>query len=286
MIGVSPAYFISRFGDRFTPSDVVRGLPEIAELGYRGFQPEVFHRDMLDLWLDGGARLVRDRSRDLGLVPTQFVAHFLMKAFENPESLTSDRAVEGMKSALEIVALFDTCPIITVPLGTFESGHGPRPDNDPIHWARLGDVIGSLLKQVGRSGHKLALELPPSSGIGGIDGFLRLNEQLDSEDLGLNFDTGHAWASGEDIYQVPGRLGHRILGTHLCDHFRHENLSLRPGAGSIDWPRMIGAFKTAGYTGSYDLEIICEPEHTQREYREGRLFIETILNRQNTDPKD
>lgn len=286
MIGVSPAYFISRFSDRFTPSDVALGLAEIAALGYRGFQPEIFHRDMLGLWLDGGVRLVRDRSRDLGLAPTQFVAHFLMKAFENQKGLTSDRAVEDMKSVLEIVALFDACQIVTVPLGPFEPVHDSRPDDYPAYWDRFADVLGSLLELVRQSGRKLALEILPSSLIRGIDGFLRLHEQLDSEDLGLNFDTGHAWASGEDIYQVPGRLGHRILGTHLCDHFRHENHSLRPGAGSIDWPRMIGAFKTAGYTGSYDLEIICEPEHIQREYRKGRLFIETILNRQNTDPKN
>ena len=240
---------------------------------------------MLDLWLNGGARLVRDRSRDLGLVPTQFVAHFLMKACENPESLTSDRAVEDMKSVLEFVTLFDTCQIITVPLGPFEPVHDPRPDDDPIHWARLGDVIGSLLELVRRSGRKLALEILPSSLIGGIDGFLRLHEQLGSEDLGLNFDTGHAWASGEDLYLVPAKLGHRIVGTHLCDNFRHENLSLRPGAGSIDWPRLIGALKAAGYTGSYDLEIICRPEHIQREYLEGRLFIDAVLNRQNADPK-
>lgn len=285
MIGVSPAYFISRFGDRFTPSDVVRGLPEIAGLGFQGFQPEVFHRDMLDLWRDGGARLVQDRSVDLGLVPTQFVAHFLMNVLKNPENVTPVRAVEEIKPVLEIAGVFDACPIITLPLASPNPLHEARPEDDPAYRDRLTEIIGSILECVRRSERKLALEILPSSGIGGIDGFMRVSEQLDSEDLGLNFDTGHAWASGEDIYQVPGGLGHRILGTHLCDHFKHENLSLRPGAGTIDWPRMIEAFKKAGYTGSYDLEIICEPEHAQREYREGRLFIETVLNRQNTDPK-
>lgn len=286
MIGVSPAYFISRFGDRFTPTDVARGLAEIAALGFRGFQPEVFHRDLLDLWLNGGARLVQERSGDLDLVPTQFVAHFLMKAFESPESLASERVVEDIISILEIVAVFDACRIITVPLGPFKPAHALRPDDGQAHWNRMADLLGSLLEPVRQSGHKLALEILPSSLIGGMDGFLRLHEQLGSGDLGLNFDTGHAWASGEDLYKVPGRLGHRILGTHLCDHFKHENLSLRPGAGSIDWPRLIQAFKTADYNGSYDLEIICEPKHTQREYREGRLFIDAVLNRQNADPKN
>ena len=74
--------------------------------------------------------------------------------------------------------------------------------------------------------------------VGGIDGFLRLCEHIGTDTLGLNFDTGHARACKENLYLIPAKLGGRILGTHLCDNFGHENLSLRPGAGSIDWPRL------------------------------------------------
>jgi sugar phosphate isomerase/epimerase len=124
----------------------------------------------------------------------------------------------------------------------------------------------------------MALEIMPAAIIGGIDGFLRLCDQLGSDSLGLNFDTGHAWASKENMYLIPAKLGRRILGTHLCDNFGNENLSLRPGAGSIDWLRIMNALQTAGYSSSYDLEIICRPEEVQREYQQAYAFIRSELS--------
>jgi len=115
--------------------------------------------------------------------------------------------------------------------------------------------------------------------VGGIDGFLRLCEHLGSDTLGFNFDTGHAWACKENLYLIPAKLGPRILGTHLCDNFGNENLSLRPGAGSIDWSRLIAALKACGYKGPWDIEIICKPEDAEIEYGTGRKFIENLLNR-------
>jgi sugar phosphate isomerase/epimerase len=70
------------------------------------------------------------------------------------------------------------------------------------------------------------LEILPSAIVGGIDGFIRLCERLGTASLGLNFDTGHAWASKENLYLIPAKLGRQIVGTHLCDNFGNENLSL------------------------------------------------------------
>ena len=61
MVGLSPAYFISRFTDEFTPSDVARGLADISGMGFSGFQLEVYHRKNLKLWLEGGAQQVRQQ---------------------------------------------------------------------------------------------------------------------------------------------------------------------------------------------------------------------------------
>ena len=121
------------------------------------------------------------------------------------------------------------------------------------------------------------MEILPTALIGGIDGFLRLCDRLNTESLKLNFDTGHAWASKENLYLIPAKLGKRIAGTHLCDNFQNENLSLRPGAGSIDWPRIIKALRLTGYEGWFDLEIICRPDMIYQEYREGRDTIQRLL---------
>ena len=95
LIGVSPAYFISRFGNRFTPEKVAAGLKNLAETGFQGFQLEVFHPETLETWVHSGAALVRRAAADLGLKATQFVAHFMMEAFSNREKLFSDCGYHG-----------------------------------------------------------------------------------------------------------------------------------------------------------------------------------------------
>jgi sugar phosphate isomerase/epimerase len=286
LIGVSPAYFISRFTDEFTPSNVVQGLEEIADMGCRGFQLEVFHSRNLKLWQKGGSQEVRQRANDLGLTPTQFVAHFMMSAFASPEMLFSDRGPAEMQAVLEIVGRFEACRIITLPLGRFETPAVISSQDYRTYFMRGVEKIGRLLEMVENAGFHMALEIMPTALIGGTEGFLRLCDILGTDSLGLNFDTGHAWAAKENLNLIPAKLGRQILGTHLCDNFGHENLSLRPGAGSVDWPGVLAGLKATGYRGSFDIEIICPPAAVAQEYRTGRIFIETILNRADVSPEN
>jgi len=278
VIGVSPAYFISRFSNRFTPEQVAAGLKELSEIGFQGFQLEVFHRDTLENWDHSGAALVRRAAADLGLKATQFVAHFMMEAFSNREKLLSDAGIPEMHPVLEIVGRYEKCGIVTVPLGAFEAPRITRSEDYRDFFDRCVQKVGALLEMVEGSGRRMALEILPSAIIGGIDGFMRLCDRLHTATLGLNFDTGHAWASKENLYLIPAKLGQQIRGTHLCDNFGNENLSLRPGAGSIDWSRLIEALRLSGYEGAFDIEIICKPEEAREEYRRARAFISSLLN--------
>jgi sugar phosphate isomerase/epimerase len=257
---------------------VSEGLVEIAELGFRQFQLEVFHAQNLTEWLNGGGQKVRQRSDDLGLRPSQFVAHFMLKAFSSAASVMSDVAFSDIDSVLEIMERFANCSIVTIPLGAFDAQQIVRPGDYKALFDRCVEKIGRLLERVEGAGRRLALEIMPSAVIGGIDGFMRLCEQLGTVTLGLNFDTGHAWAAKENIYMIPAKLNGQLLGTHICDNFGNENLSLRPGAGSIDWPAIIDGLKASGYDGAFDIEIICAPEAVRHEYGQGRTFIESLLN--------
>jgi len=278
LTGVSPAYFISRYTDRFTPANVCEGLVEVAELGFEQFQPEVFHAENLADWVNGGSQLVRQCADDLGLRPSQFLAHFMLNFFRNTSQVMSDSGLVEIESVLEIVDRFEDCPMVTIPLGAFDARGIARPGDYIALFNRCVEKIGQLLFQVERTGRRLALEIMPSAVIGGIDGFRRLCDQLKTDTLGLNYDTGHAWAAKENLYLIPTKLNGQVLGTHLCDNFGHENLSLRPGAGSIDWPRIIEGLQVSGYQGSFDIEIICPTEAVRQEYDQGRAFIESILN--------
>ena len=279
MIGVSPAYFISRFSNRFSPADAAAGIAELPALGFTGFQLEVFHRESLETWARTGAAEIRRKSSDLGLKAHQFVAHFMLADFADRYSLVANAAIEKMKAVLDIVDRFDECRIVTVPLPAFGDGASSSGDDYLFLFERCAAKVDRLLAMVEDAGRRMALEILPGAIVGGVDGFLRLCEHLGSDTLGLNFDTGHAWACKENLYLIPAKIGPRILGTHLCDNFGNENLSLRPGAGSIDWPRLIAALKACGYNGPWDIEVICKPEDASVEYGTGRKLIENLLTR-------
>jgi len=278
MSGVSPAYFISRFGNGFTPQQVAGDLKTLAKMGFEGFQLEVFHGETLMEWESEGAFAVRDRSRDLGLRASQFVAHFMLQDFADPQRLVSNEAIEHMKTVLDIVDHFDECRVVTVPLPAFGCRTPSFVGDYKDLFERCAAKVSRLLAMVEDAGRRMALEILPGAIVGGIDGFLRLCEHLNSDTLGLNFDTGHAMACKENLYLIPAKLGSRLLGTHLCDNFGNENLSLRPGAGSIDWLPLLTALKNCGYTGPWDIEIICKPGDAEIEYGSGRNFIENLLN--------
>jgi sugar phosphate isomerase/epimerase len=277
MIGVSPAYFVSRYGNRFTTADIVGGLDELGRIGFHGFQLEIYHPEALADWSRQAALRVRERSAALGLNAHQFVAHFMLKDFADRQHLISDAAIEQMKVVLDIVDRFEECRVVTVPLPAFDAPRTPGLEEWLRLFDRCAEKVGRLLVMVEEAGRRMALEVLPGAVVGGIDGFLRLCAHIGSDTLGFNFDTGHAWACKESLYLIPAKLGGRILGTHLCDNFGHENLSLRPGAGSIDWPRLVGALKACGYAGPWDIEIVCPPQSVAEEYRAGRNFIEALV---------
>jgi len=260
---------------------VCEGLAEVADLGFEQFQPEVFHAESLADWANGGSQQVRRCSEGLGLRPSQFVAHFMLKAFSHTSSVMSDMGIVEIDSVLQIVDRLEDCSIITIPLGGFDPQGIDTPGDYTALFDRCVEKIGRLLETVESAGRRLALEIMPSAVIGGIDGFKRLCDQLDTDTLGLNYDTGHAWAAKENLSMIPAKLNGQILGTHFCDNFSFENVSLRPGTGSIDWPGIIDSLGTSGYEGSFDVEIICPSEAVRQEYSQARTFIESILGQTN-----
>lgn len=64
---------------------------------------------------------------------------------------------------------------------------------------------------------------------------MALCDEIGSPALGLNLDTGHAWACRELAPALPFELGGRIFGLHLGDNLSTENVKWPPGKGSIPW---------------------------------------------------
>ncbi|MDX9939703.1 MAG: TIM barrel protein [Sphaerochaetaceae bacterium] len=280
-IGVSPAYFLSKFGEHFTVDDVVGEVPLLKEMGFSNLQLEITHLEHLDDW-DASALLnLRSVCEEHRMTVSQLVAHFWIGAFADRRAIEVGIDDHQIARCVALAENLPGCEIITVPFGKFCMAWGEFFSFESYHSLErnLLHTMKKMCTAAGEKGLALAMELQPGAVIAGISGALRIMEMMDfPANLGYNFDTGHANAMREIVELVPSRMDGRLIGTHLCDNDGAVNLSLAVGAGSIDWPKTIAALEGCGYHGSYDLEIMCPPEEVERQYLEGKRNLMQFMN--------
>ena len=279
MIGVSPAFIVSLYGPGFSIGNFREGLQVVSNLGFSAYQPEILVETALPEWARD-ARSVHRTASDLGLVPTQFVARIMLEEFANAEKLTPRSGVDKLNQVIDIMQGFSPCRVLTIPASIFSVNWESSEVTDSRWWQemhhRLVEKIGRYVEVVAEAGLKLAFEILPFSIIGGICRFLSLCNELGSPALGLNFDTGHAWACRELVPMLPFELQGRIFGTHLGDNMSTESTKLAPGKGSIPWKPLLANLAGAGYEGSWDIEIGCRPDQVTEEYRFALHYLQQL----------
>jgi sugar phosphate isomerase/epimerase len=225
---------------------------------------------------------------DLGLTLTQFVAHFMLEWFASPKRLDPDLGLDELKHVVEIARVFPACRVITVPVAQFQMEWGSAAATGVNAWAdirqRVMENIRRYLDVVSGAGLRLAFEIAPFSVIGGIRRFLDICDQIESPDLGLNFDTGHAWACREPVPLLPFELRGRIFGTHLGENRSTENVKLPLGQGTVPWAPLLRNLRTAGYQGSLGIEIGCAAREVEQRYREGLEYLLSLDNPPQGEP--
>jgi sugar phosphate isomerase/epimerase len=87
-----------------------------------------------------------------------------------------------------------------------------------------------------------------------------LVEEIGSEAVGIQFDVWHLWNTPDLLAEIP-RHAALIAGVHVCD-WREPTRGwadrVLPGAGTADFPAILGALDEAGWDGFYDLEIFSD----------------------------
>lgn len=281
MFGTSPAYIFSLYTTDFSVENYIEGIGKLKKAGYDGYQGEIFHPTKVEEWVKK-APLLRKVADDLGMTETQFVAHFLLFSTKTEDKLFSDYGYEEMKKVIAINEVLGS-KVVTLPIG------GPYETNGKVYgpgdyekvWNRFVEKVSTYADFAKDAGMVLAMEIVPGSILQNTDGLLRLIQDSGKDNIGLNFDTGHAWASKERIEFIPSKMKGKIYGTHLKDNFTFENLPLPPGKGNIPWRSVIAGLRDNGYTGSLDLEIATEKEKVDADYAFGKQYLE-----ENCRPED
>ena len=278
MIGVSPAYFLSKYGEDFSTEDVVSEVPILKRLGFDAFQLEITKREYLKDWNEKRLMKLNEVAESEHIEVSQVVAHFLIDDLSTTKGIEKGLENDQIDYLFFIVRHLPNCHQLTIPFGHFISTKEMSRKDYAKVVEQLVHSLEKLLDKGQQQGTYIALELQPGATIQGVTGFLQmLTLQNENPFLTYNFDTGHAHSMKEFVEGIPVRLGSRITGTHLCDNNSIENLSLTPGEGNINWEKVISELKKTHYSGSYDLEIICKKDEVKQKYEKGLTYIRRLL---------
>ncbi len=82
-----------------------------------------------------------------------------------------------------------------------------------------------------------------------------LIDTINSDRIGICFDTSHANVTGLNMYQAIKECGNRLLATHISDNDGSGDQHYIPFNGNINWKDVISALKDINYKGAFNLEI-------------------------------
>ena len=137
---------------------------------------------------------------------------------------------------------------VGVPAMLAESG---QPDNQPDSAERSIEEITALAAPLGV---QVALEVIPNP-LSSASALAQLiEEKLDSRDIGVCLDYGHAHLMGDMGEAVETLSGH-LWTTHVHDNGGTRDDHLVPYAGSIDWDAAMMETQKIGYEGMLMFEV-------------------------------
>ena len=254
-------------------------IERIAGLGYRGIE---ILADVPHAWpaglLESRRWAIRECLSQHGLVISNINA-FMMNAVADPrqpywhpswiESYEPYRAIrrEHTRRALVLARDLGAPHITTEPGGPLEPGQT---------WQQAATTFYDELMPVVEVAEQLdvglLIEPEPDLLIERFDQYLAFVERVDSPQVGLNFDVGHAYCVGEDPQDWVDRMASHTRHYHFEDiAATRVHKHLIPGRGSIDFAATLRAIQATGYDGWLTVELypyIDEPDAAAREARD------------------
>jgi len=229
--------------------DLERNVERIARLGYDGVELAVRDPTLLDL---GHVQEVISR---LGLeVPAIGTGQAYSEeglSFTAPEESLRWQAIERIRKQVELARSLGALVIVGLIRGKVQKG---------IAAAQARQWLVSALADCARhAAPDVQLVLEPlnryeTNLINTVAEGLDLIEEVGANNMGLLFDTFHANIEEASIESAIRSAGDRLLHVHVADSNRWY-----PGAGHLDFSRVISTLHGMGYQGYLSAEIMPLP---------------------------
>lgn len=294
-LGITVAYARTKFREKPSLDDYSQFVKWVADTSFDGFELAVFSREHLysEFGNEKNVRSLREHYNSLQLECNAFEAGFLRYMIIDPSEEIREKAVEDMKKVVEVASHLEADLIYA---------HSAPDPSWKIQWRRLYDeyspplrvhvsegfswdeswtryveIIGKLTDVAENEGLKFALEIRPYEIVNNSDCMMRLIEAVESESLGVVFDTGHLFVQKEILPIAAEKLGERIFLVHLSDNDGVIDNHWAPGKGNIAWESILQAFKKIGYDGYLNIDVAGEYKDISQEILAGKKYIEDVL---------
>jgi 5-keto-L-gluconate epimerase len=174
-------------------------------------------------------------------------------SYSDPDPAVRRAAIERTKAHIPVARRLDAIIIVGLLRGQVQPG---------VSQAQALDWTAAALRECGaeaaRSGVRLALEplnRYETTLINTVAQGLELLDRVGADNLGLLFDTFHANIEEPSIEESLMAARDRLFHVHVADSNRWH-----PGAGHLDFARILGLLSRLGYRGFVSGEFMPRPD--------------------------
>lgn len=242
---------VSRFKAATFQGDFEENVAYIASCGYDGVEVAVRDPELLDYDRAMGALKKHDLA--FPAIGTGQAWNEEGLSFTDKDPAVRERAIERIKSHIELAGKTDAVLIIGLLRGVIREGVSEKQAND---W--LVDALKMCTRAAEKAAARIALEpinRYETSLINTVDQGLELIDKIGSANLGLLLDTFHMNIEEASIEDSIKRCGPGIFHFHVADSNRRY-----PGAGHLDFASILDALCSTGYQGFISGEFLPDPD--------------------------
>jgi sugar phosphate isomerase/epimerase len=186
-------------------------------------------------------------------------------------------ALAELLRAAEAAARFPTRYFVLHPGPERRKLEGPGQCREGLK--RVAESLAEVAKRCRALGLGCVLENKlPHLAFASTSDLLWLLRALGSVEVGICLDTGHAHLSG-DLSGVLRALHQHLRMVHAHDNRGGGDEHLVPGAGTIDWHKLLGELAGSGFTGGLILELASTGDVDQllTGAREAKRFLRGLI---------
>lgn len=262
VVSVQPA----RFEAATFKGDLAANLEHVASLGYHGAELAIRDPRQVDVeWLAG---VLRHYGLEVPAIGTGQAWGEEGLSFTDPDPDVREAAIRRVKDHIPVAREFAAVIIIGLLRGTLQPGVSY---DQAMEWliATLQECADAALA----ADVRLALEpinRYETALINTVEEGLALIQRVGAPNFGLLLDTFHMNIEEPSIEESIRRAGPHIFHFHVADSNRWY-----PGAGHLDFPRILRALAETGYRGYVSGEFLPKPD-AQTAAREAIRYLREV----------